>query len=47
MKEYKYQIVFKDGQTKVMNVEAENILDGHYRIYRQFGREYIKSTYLD
>ena len=46
MKEYKYRVIFKDGQVGVMNVEAESILDGHYRIYRQFGGEYSKSTYL-
>ena len=46
MKEYKYRVIFKDGQVEIMNVEAESILDGHYRIYRQFGGEYSKSTYL-
>ena len=46
MKEYKYEVTFKDDTKKVITVEAESVLDGHYRIYREFFRNYKKSCYM-
>jgi hypothetical protein len=46
MKEYKYEVTFKDDTKKVITVEAESVLDGHYRIYREYFRNYKKSCYM-
>ena len=46
MKKYKYNVTFKNGRTEVVEIEAENVLDGHYQIYRMYGRTYDKSCYV-
>ena len=46
MKEYSYEVTFKDDTKTVVTVEAESVLDGHYRIYREYGRGYKKSCYI-
>ena len=40
MKEFKYLVLFKNGEEKEITLEADNVLDGHYRIYREYGRTY-------
>lgn len=46
MKEFKYLVLFKNGEEKEITLEADSVLDGHYRIYREYGRTYARSTYL-
>lgn len=43
-KVYKYKVVWKDGTASILEIEAESVLDGHYRIYRQYGRGGYKSA---
>lgn len=44
MKIYKYRVTAKDGSEFNVEIEADSVLDGHYRIYRIYGRNY-KSAY--
>ncbi len=45
-KTFKYHITFKDGREIDEEFEADNVLDGHYRIYRKYGRTYAKAYYI-
>jgi len=40
MKKFMYVVTFLDGTMAVGQVEENNVLDVHYRIYREFGRGY-------
>ena len=40
-----YVITFNDDTQSVGQVEADNVLDVHYRIYREFGRGGYKSAF--
>lgn len=45
-KTYKYKVTWKDGTETVLEITAENMLDGHYRIYREYGRGYKSACWL-
>lgn len=45
-KAYKYKVTWKDNTESILEIEAENVLDGHYRIYREYGRMYTKAHYV-
>lgn len=45
-KTYKYKVTWKDNTESILEIEAENVLDGHYRIYREYGRMYTKAHYV-
>lgn len=40
MKKFMYVVTFLDGTQSVGQTEENNVLDVHYRIYREFGRGY-------
>lgn len=46
MKKYSYEIHFVNGEKRVEEITADSVMDGHYEIYRRYGRTYKKSTYL-
>ena len=46
VKTYKYEITWLDDTKTVMGIEAENVLDGHYQIYRTYGKGYKSACYL-
>lgn len=47
MKDFTFKVIFKNGEEKKITVNAENVLDGHYRIYRTYGRTYSKSILVN
>lgn len=45
-KTYKYKVRWKDNTESILEIEAESVLDGHYRIYREYGRGYKSAYYV-
>ena len=45
-KTYKYKVTWEDNTESILEIEAENVLDGHYRIYRKYGRGYKSACYV-
>lgn len=43
-KTYKYKVTWKDNTESILKIEAGNVLDGHYQIYRKYGRGGYKSA---
>lgn len=43
---FKYKVAWKDNTESILEIEAENVLDGHYRIYREYGRMYKTAHYV-
>lgn len=46
MKKLKYKITWNDGSQTIMAVEAKNVLDGHYQIYRELIGQYQKAYWV-
>ena len=45
-KTYKYKVTWKDNTESILEIEAENVLDGHYQIYREFTGQYQKAYWV-
>lgn len=45
-KTYKYKVTWKDNTESILEIEAENVLDGHCRIYREYDRSYTSACYV-
>ena len=45
-KAYKYKVTWKDNTESILEIEAESLLDGHYQIYRAYGRGYKSACYV-
>ena len=46
-KEFKMVVTYKDGSVGVVMMEADNLLDAHYRLYRELGRGGYEKAYVD
>lgn len=46
MKTYKYNVTWKDGAESILEIEAESVLDGHYRIYRTYKGLYCSAYHI-
>lgn len=42
----KYKVMLYDNSEIFVNISTENVLDGHYQIYSQFGRNGTKNLVI-
>ena len=43
-KTYQYEVTWTDNTKSILELEADSVLDGHYQIYRKYGRGGYKSS---
>ena len=46
MRTYKYSVTWIDGSVSVLEMEAESVLDGIYRIHRKYGNGFQKACHV-